>query len=92
MRLPRPRKVASKNVTMSMYVVYTLDPHTRAHFGTDFLVLTSLFALAGVLRFMHLVRSRPDAESPTEEMLRDVPFIATGVLGVGALIAIIYWG
>lgn len=78
--------------TVGSYVVYTLDPHTREHFGTDFLVLTSLFALAGVLRFMHLVRSRPDAESPTEEMLRDPPFIATGVLGVASLIAIIYWG
>lgn len=78
--------------TVAAYVIYTLDPHTRAHFGTDFLVATSVFALIGVLRFMHLVRSRPDAESPTEEMLRDVPFLVTGVLGVAALIAIIYLG
>lgn len=78
--------------TVAAYVVYTLDPHTRAQFGTDYLVGTSLFALVGVLRFMHLVRNRPDAESPTEEMLRDVPFLVNGALGAVALIAIIYWG
>lgn len=78
--------------TVGAYIIYTLDPHTRAHFGTDFLVFTSVFALVGVLRFVHLVRNRPDAESPTEEMLRDPPFLITGVLGVIALLAIIYWG
>ncbi len=77
--------------TVVAYVVYTLDPQTRAHFGTDFLVVTSVFALFGVLRFVHLVRSRPDAESPTEEMLKDVPFLVNGLLGAVALIAIIYW-
>lgn len=77
--------------TVGAYVVYTLDPHTREHFGTNFLVATSIFALFGVLRFMHLVRNRPDAESPTEEMLRDAPFIVNGVLGVATLLAIIYW-
>lgn len=78
--------------TVAAYVVYTLDPDTRAHFGTDFLVVTSVFALFGVLRFVHLVRHRPDAESPTEEMLRDVPFVLNGVLGAITLIAIIYFG
>jgi 4-hydroxybenzoate polyprenyltransferase len=78
--------------TVVAYVVYTLDPHTRAQFGTDFLVLTSIFALFGVLRFVHLVRNRPDAESPTEEMLRDAPFLVNGALGLAALVGIIYWG
>lgn len=78
--------------TVGAYVIYTLDPHTREHFGTDFLVATSAFALFGVLRFVHLVRNRPDAESPTEEMLRDAPFLVNGLLGFVTLIAIIYWG
>lgn len=78
--------------TVGAYAVYTLDPHTRAQFGTDFLVVTSVFALVGVLRFVHLVRHRPDAESPTEEMLRDPLFLVNGVLGLLVLIGIIYWG
>lgn len=62
--------------TVATYVVYTLDPATRTQLGTDYLVISSAFTLFGVLRFVHLVRNRPDAESPTEEMLRDVPFLA----------------
>lgn len=77
--------------TVAAYVVYTIDPHTRQQFGTDFLVATSIFALVGVLRFVHLVRNRPDAESPTEEMLHDPLFLVNGVLGVVALVGIIYW-
>lgn len=79
------------SATIATYGVYTLDPHTREAFGTDLLVVTTVFALVGVLRFMHLVRNRPESDSPTEEMLRDVPFLATGVLGVIATIAIIYF-
>ncbi len=77
--------------TVTAYVIYTLDPHTRATFGTDFLVFTAAFALFGVLRFVHLVRNRPDTESPTEEMLRDPLFLVNGMLGVAALVGIIYW-
>lgn len=75
--------------TVATYVDYTLDPHTRAQFGTDLLVVSSAFTLFGVLRFVHLVRNRPDAESPTEEMLRDVPFLANLVLWGVAVVAII---
>lgn len=78
--------------TVATYVVYTLDPHTRAMFGTEWLVGSSIFTLVGVLRFVHLVRSRPEAESPTEEMLKDAPFIANLVLWGVAVVAIIYFG
>ena len=36
-------------------------------------------------RFLHIVRHRPNAESPTQEMLSDGPFIAI-VLGWVALV------
>jgi 4-hydroxybenzoate polyprenyltransferase len=66
---------ASAGATVATYVAYTLDAHTRSFFQTDYLVFTSPFALLGILRFLKLVHDRPDAESPTEEMLRDVPFL-----------------
>lgn len=78
--------------TTATYIVYTLDPHTRAQFGTDYLVASSVFLVFGVWRFLYLVRNRPNAESPTEEMLRDKPFLANGVLAAIALVAIIYFG
>jgi 4-hydroxybenzoate polyprenyltransferase len=78
-------------LTVGAYVAYTLDAHTRAFFQTDYLVVTAFFALLGVGRFLHLVRRRPMAESPTEEMLRDVPFLANLALWVVAVLATIYF-
>jgi decaprenyl-phosphate phosphoribosyltransferase len=77
--------------TFATYVVYTLDPGTRAQFGTDYLGFSSPFALFGLLRFIHLVRNRPDSESPTEEILKDIPFIANAVIWGAAVLAIIYF-
>lgn len=62
--------------TIGTYLAYTLDPHTREYFGSEHLWWTTLFVVLAVLRFLHLVRKRPDAESPTQEMLRDGPFVA----------------
>lgn len=77
--------------SVATYVVYTLDPRTREAFGTDLLVISSVFMLFGVGRFLQLVRTRPDVESPTEEMLTDVPFIANAVVATVTVIAIIYF-
>ncbi len=66
--------------TVATYLAYTLDSHTRALFRTDWLWLSTVFVVLGVFRFLHIVRHRPHAESPTQEMLRDGPFVAI-VLG-----------
>lgn len=66
--------------TIGTYIGYTLDSHTRALFRTDWLWVSTVFVVLGVLRFLHIVRHRPYAESPTQEMLRDGPFVAI-VLG-----------
>lgn len=76
--------------TVGTYAVYSVDPHTRAFFGTDYLMLTTPFTLFGVLRFLRLVQHRPDSESPTEEMLRDRPFLANLGAFVAAVITLIY--
>ena len=77
--------------TVVTYVVYALDDTTRQTFGTDYMVLSSVFLLIGVLRFVQLVRNHPEAESPTEQMLRDVPFLINGLLAALALVAIVFF-
>jgi len=62
--------------TVATYVVYTLDPRTRAFFQSDWLWPSAAFVVLGVFRFLFIVRNRPKAESPTQEMLRDGPFVA----------------
>jgi hypothetical protein len=63
-------------LTVASYVAYTFDPDTVEFFGSNRLWWTSIFVVLGVLRFLRLVRARPKAESPTQEMLRDGPFVA----------------
>lgn len=78
--------------TVGTYAVYTLDPGTRGYFGTDYLVVTTAMPLFGVLRFLYLVRRRHSAESPTEDMLRDKPFLANLFMWVLAVLVVIYLG
>jgi len=76
--------------TIAAYVVYTLDTHTRVFFQSDHLWMTSAFVVAGVARFAYLVRHRPDAESPTQEMLKDGPFVAIVLVWVIVIMWIVY--
>ena len=76
--------------TTATYVVYTLDPDTREAFGTDYLAVTIVFTEFGVIRFMDLVRNRTDADSPTEQMLKDWPFLLNLVLWAIAVVVVIY--
>ncbi len=76
--------------TVVTYVVYTLDPHTRAFFRSDWLWLSTLFVVLGVGRFVQLVQSRPQAESPTQEMLKDGPFVLIVVLWAILVMWVVY--
>jgi decaprenyl-phosphate phosphoribosyltransferase len=77
--------LASAVATIGTYLAYTLTPRTRAFFHSDDLWLSTIFVALGALRFFTIVRSRTRAESPTQEMLRDGPFVAI-VLGWVALV------
>ena len=67
---------ATALLTVASYVAYTLDLETMAFFHSSRLWWTSVFVVLALWRFMVLVRTRPAAESPTQEMLRDGPFVA----------------
>jgi len=81
--------------TVGSYLAYTLDPHTRQFFHNDWLWLSTGFTILGMVRFLQLVTAqpapgRPKSESPTQEMLRDVPFILILVSWVAFVLVIIY--
>jgi 4-hydroxybenzoate polyprenyltransferase len=80
--------------TAATYIAYTIDSTTRAYFNSDYLWLTAPFTVFGILRFMRLVNGRSGrgvkAESPTQEMLRDVPFVLNLLSWVLVVLAIIY--
>jgi 4-hydroxybenzoate polyprenyltransferase len=76
--------------TIGTYIAYTLDAHTRAFFRTDWLWPSTLFVILGVMRFLHIVRFRPKAESPTQEMLKDGPFVGIVLLWVMLVMWVVY--
>jgi 4-hydroxybenzoate polyprenyltransferase len=94
---PRSLDVAlavTGTATALTYVAYTINPATRAAFNSDYLWLTAPFTAFGIVRFLFLVSGRAGrgtrAESPTQEMLRDVPFVLNLVLWVAVVVAIVY--
>jgi decaprenyl-phosphate phosphoribosyltransferase len=86
--------IVTGTATAATWVAYTLDPVTRAYFNSNYLWLTAPFTLFGIWRFQELVSGRAGrglkAESPTQEMLRDVPFVLNLVLWVVVVVAIVY--
>ena len=78
------------SITVTVYVLYTQSDHVQAVFGDVPLIYTVPFPMIGILRFNYLVTNRPDAESPTEEMLRDPLFIANLLLWLAVTGALLY--
>jgi len=76
--------------TTVAYVLYTRAPHTVEFFGTTHMIFTTPFIVIGIGRFLYLTTSRPQAESPTEEMLHDGVFLANIVAWILAVLAVIY--
>ncbi|MFO0663817.1 MAG: UbiA prenyltransferase family protein [Polyangiaceae bacterium] len=96
---PRSLTVAmalTGGATIVTYILYTLDKDTRAFFRTDYLWLTAPFTVFGIFRFLALVSGRTSgsktgkAESPTQAMLSDVPFVLNLVLWVIVVVAVVY--
>jgi decaprenyl-phosphate phosphoribosyltransferase len=77
------------SVSVAVYLAWTFDPPPFFH-HTRWLWLTTVHPLFGVIRFIELVVNRPKAESPTQEMLRDVPFVLNLVVWIVEIIAIVY--
>ncbi len=80
--------------TAATYVAYTLDQATSEFFHSQWLWLTTPFTIFGILRFLMIVSGKAGrglkSESPTQEMLRDVPFVLNLVLWGIVVVAIVY--
>jgi decaprenyl-phosphate phosphoribosyltransferase len=76
--------------SIATYVAYTLDPATRHMFRSDWLWVTAMSPAFGVFRFLQLMRSRHRAESPTQEMLRDTPFVLNVIIWIVLVFVLVY--
>ncbi|MCA9682501.1 MAG: decaprenyl-phosphate phosphoribosyltransferase [Myxococcales bacterium] len=69
-------------LTAVTYGLYTQSAHVHEAFGDAPLIYTLPFPIISILRFIYLVTNRPDAESPTEEMLKDWLFMGNSIIWV----------
>lgn len=76
--------------TIGLYVAYTLSDHVQQMFGTNRLVYTAVFGVVGIARFIFLATTRRDAESPTEEMLKDPLFMLNFAAWLALTAALLY--
>ncbi|MBQ6209223.1 MAG: decaprenyl-phosphate phosphoribosyltransferase [Prevotella sp.] len=59
------------SVTLVCYVMYTVSPDVKAQFHTDYLYLTTVFVLVGLLRYIQLAVVDKKSGDPTKVILRD---------------------
>lgn len=78
------------SATVGTYLAYTLDHDTQRFFENPYLWATTIHPLFGVIRFLQLVAGRPQAESPTQEILRDTPFMMNLMIWVIEVLVIVY--
>lgn len=86
-------------LTIAAYTTYCLSvslpnqPYhaVRAPLESPWMPVTIPFAVIGIFRFYMLISQSDLAESPTERMIRDIPFLLNlGLWGV-AILGMIYW-
>jgi 4-hydroxybenzoate polyprenyltransferase len=78
-------------ITLASYVSYTVSHATVSHFGSHALVYTTPFVAFGLWRFFTLVSVHAEAQSPTDTMIRDLPFVLNVTLWSILVTAIIYF-
>lgn len=59
------------SITMVCYIMYTVSPEVIERFHTPFLYVTSVFVLAGIIRYLQLTIVDVKSGSPTTVLMKD---------------------
>ena len=59
------------SVTLVCYIMYTVSPEVVSHYHSEYLYLTSIFVLLGLLRYIQLTVVDKRSGDPTKVILRD---------------------
>jgi 4-hydroxybenzoate polyprenyltransferase len=67
-------------VIIVAYIMYTVSPEITGKFNSDYLFITTIFVIAGMMRYLQITFVEQKSGSPTSIFLRD-RFIIVTVLG-----------
>lgn len=68
------------SITMVCYIMYTVDPEVIARMGSRYVYLTSVFVLAGIIRYLQLTIVDVKSGSPTNVLMKD-RFVQCSIIG-----------
>lgn len=77
-------------VTIVCYLIYCLSPEVIARMGTEYLYISAVFVLGGILRYLQITIVKAGSGSPTKVLVRD-RFVQTMIaLWIITFVVIIY--
>lgn len=78
------------SITMVCYIMYTVSPDVVERFNSQYLYTTSIFVLAGIIRYLQVTLVDVKSGSPTKVLLKD-RFIQATIVGWILTFAIILY-
>ena len=78
------------SITMVCYIMYTVSPQVVERFNSPYVYLTSLFVLAGIIRYLQITVVDVKSGSPTKVLLKDRFIQGCVVCWIIAFMLIIY--
>ena len=78
------------SITMVCYIMYTVSPEVIERFHSSYIYVTSVFVLAGIIRYLQITIVDVKSGSPTKVLMND-RFIQTCLLGWLTVFALILY-
>ena len=79
------------SITMVCYILYTVSPEVIERFDSPYVYVTSVFVLAGIIRYLQLTIVDVRSGSPTKVLMKDL-FVQICIAGwLGMFFVIIYF-
>lgn len=77
-------------VVIVAYIMYTVSPEVTERFSNDYLFMTTIFVIAGIMRYLQIVFVENKSGSPTRIFIKDKFILATIVGWILSFYLIIY--
>lgn len=77
-------------ITIVCYIMYTVSPEVVERFGSRYVYITSVFVLAGIIRYLQLTIVEMRSGSPTKVLMSDFFTQLCLLLWIASFIVIIY--
>jgi 4-hydroxybenzoate polyprenyltransferase len=77
-------------VVIVAYIMYTVSPAVTQHFKSEYLFSTTVFVIAGIMRYLQITFVEQDSGSPTSILFKDKFLLITVVGWVVSFYIIIY--